>query len=93
MNRIGEDVKAGMNKVTGEVKDMYNGMKIQYGEKKDDIKEFISEKRFVHDLKNQMKDEVRDEGQLAKNIYNKAMVGGKEIAKEIKNDIKNQMKN
>ncbi|WP_346934730.1 hypothetical protein [Clostridium sp.] len=93
MNRIGEDVKAGMNKVTGEVKDMYNGMKIQYVEKKDDIKEFISEKRFVRDLKNQMKDEVRDEGQLAKNIYNKAMVGGKEIAKEIKNDIKNQMKN
>jgi len=87
MNKIGDEVKEGMNKVTSEVKDMYTEVKIQYGEKKEDIKEFISNKKFVHDLKNQMK------GQLAKNLYNKAMVGGKTIAKELKNDVKNQMKN
>ncbi len=93
MNKIGDEVKEGMNKVTSEVKDMYTEVKIQYGEKKEDIKEFISNKKFVHDLKNQMKDEVREEGQSAKNLYNKAMVGGKTIAKELKNDVKNQMKN
>ncbi|WP_346879652.1 hypothetical protein [Clostridium sp. UBA3061] len=93
MNKICDEVKEGMNKVTSEVKDMYTEVKIQYGEKKEDIKEFISNKKFVHDLKNQMKDEVREEGQLAKNLYNKAMVGGKTIAKELKNDVKNQMKN
>jgi len=34
MNKIGDEVKKGMNKVTSEVTDMYNEVKIQYGEKK-----------------------------------------------------------
>jgi hypothetical protein len=93
MNKIGDEVKEGMNKVTGEVKDMYNEIKTQYGEKKEDIKEFISEKKFVNNLKSQMKNEVGEDGRLAKNLYNKAMIGGKTIVKELKNDIKNQMKN
>jgi len=93
MNRIGKDVKEGMSKINGGVKDVLNEMKIQYVEKKDDIQEFISQKKFVHSLKNQMKNEVHEEGQLAKNLYNKAIVGEKEIAKELKNDIKNEMKN
>ena len=39
-----------------------------------------------------MKNEGREEGRLVKNLYNKTMAGGKEIAKELKNDIKNEMK-
>ncbi|HAK43568.1 MAG TPA: hypothetical protein DCM59_13800 [Clostridium sp.] len=92
MNKIGEDVKEGMNKVTSGAKDMFNEMKIQYDNKKEDIQDFISEKKFVHNLKAQMKNEDKEEGRLVKNLYNKTMAGGKEIAKELKNDIKNEMK-
>lgn len=92
MNNIGENIKEGMNKTTGEVKDMFNEIKIQYENKKEDVQDFISEKKFVNNLKNQMKNEVQEEGRLAKNLYNKTIAGGKEIAKELKNDIKNEMK-
>ena len=71
MNNIGENIKEGLNKATGEVKDKFNEMKIQYEEKKEDVQNFISEKKFVHNLKNQMKNEVQEEGKLAKNLYNK----------------------
>ena len=92
MNKIGEDVKEGMNKITSETKNIFNEMKVQYDDKKEDIQDFISEKKFVHDLKTQMKNEDREEGRLVKNLYNKTMAGGKEIAKELKNDIQNEMK-
>ena len=92
MNKIGEDVKEGMNKITSGAKDIFNGMKIQYDDKKEDIQDFISEKKFVHDLKTQMKNEGKEDGRLVKNLYNKTMAGGKEIAKELKNDIQNEMK-
>lgn len=79
-----------MNNIVDNVKEKVNELTIQLEEKVDDLQERYEEKKFVHNLKSQMKHGLREEKKLAKKSLEVAKKTGEgikaEVTKEIKKD-------
>lgn len=77
-----------MNNIVDNVKNKMGEISAIVGEKVDDLQERFTEKKFVHDLKSQMKEGLREEKKLAKKSYEIAKKTGEGLKSEVKDQLR-----